>query len=211
MDQFAKPRMDNVERERELALAALGVGNRDSARCRPMWQSEAQPGDVDEVEVAQKQQHAIAHANVEHHADAATDVLLEARRPTEAFGRMHDLRKILAARIEPRPDLSIGRHVLGDTDDAGHVDIARDWQWAANQACELGEQPTQPAETGLNDLADIHDGVAAGEPSGKAMTHGWRQSLPLICRQQRTKAQVTESAVRSGGGLADVRANGGFG
>src|SRR5947209_667759 len=100
MDERAEPGMDEIQREGEVRRVDLAVRDRQIPRGQPSRQRRPQPADVDEVAVALEDQRALRGANSQHHADAATDVLLEARRPSEALGRMDDLWETAAARIE---------------------------------------------------------------------------------------------------------------
>ena len=57
-----------------------------------------------EVVAAAEDQRALAHQQIERHADAVADIL-KPGRPGEALGRMHARRKALPTRGDPRPNL----------------------------------------------------------------------------------------------------------
>ena len=146
----------------------------------------------------------LPHMHGQCHADAAADVLLEPGRTREAFGRVHDLRKTLPARVEPGPDLAAGRHVLGDRDHARHMSVAADRERRADQPRRLRQQPTGRAGARLENFADIDHGAAVGEPPRKPAPDRERQRRPVGIRDQRAEAQVTERLIRSNPGSRAV-------
>src|SRR5262245_38587184 len=104
--------MENLQREAELAVGQLGVGDVEGARGQPFRQRETTTEKLDEVARAAEDQRAVAGVDGERHADAAADMLLEAGRTGEPLAGMDDLRKAAAAGIEPRPDLAATAQVL---------------------------------------------------------------------------------------------------
>src|SRR6267378_58461 len=99
--------MRDVEREAEAAVAELGMGDAQRARREPRRQSEPAAEQLDEVAGAAEDQRPVLDMDGERHADAASDIFLEAGRSGEPLGRMDDLRERGPAGVEPRPDLAL--------------------------------------------------------------------------------------------------------
>src|SRR5215472_1319680 len=98
---------------------------------------------------------------------------------------MDDLWKGLSARIEARPDLTIGGHVFRHCHDACDVhdrgayasalNVARQRQRTADEACGLGEPPAWPAHPRLQDPAGVDDRLPYGEAFAEAAADRERQ------------------------------------
>src|SRR5436190_16170254 len=93
MDQPAETRVDEIEREAELAVAEIGMGDGEIAGRQPLRRGQSQASDLQRISGAVKVQRLVGDAETQRHGDAEADILLEAGRAREALRRMNDLRK----------------------------------------------------------------------------------------------------------------------
>src|SRR5215469_7605690 len=185
--------MDDLEGEQESALAQLRVSYRQGARRGPGRQKEAAPEDFEKIAVAAEHQRLVLDLDSERHADAVTHIFLEPGAAGEALAGVDDLRKASAARIEARPDLAAGRHVLGEGHDAWHVGVARGRQRCADEPQRLCEEPAGTAQMRLQNRAHIDGGRAGGEPLGEATPDREWELVPIGLAQEGAEAQIAES------------------
>src|SRR5262245_3772424 len=199
--------MEDLQREAELVVGKLGVGDIEGAGREPGRQPPAPAEQLEEIVLAAEDQRAFAGIDGERHADAPADIFLEAGRAGEPLGGMDHLREALAARIEPRPDLAA--HPLRDRHQAGGmgareaaartVSIAGQRQWAADQTCGLGEPPAGAAHPGVQDLAGVDHRASAHEPLAEAAADRERQRGPVLVGHQRAEAHIAQ--LRAGFGF----------
>ena len=100
--------MKNLQREAELAVGKVGMGDVERAGTEPRRQDEASSEELKEIALAAEDQRALAGIDGERHADPAADIFLKAGRAGEALGGMNDLREAVAARPAVRSAYSKG-------------------------------------------------------------------------------------------------------
>src|SRR5438477_3874813 len=105
-DQKPPARMDDLEREAELAVGQFGVGDGEIAGREPFRQRQAAAENLDEIVLVAEDQRPFPHIDRERHADTAADIFLEPGRSGKTLCGMDDLRKTCPPGIEPRPDLA---------------------------------------------------------------------------------------------------------
>src|SRR5215831_14202664 len=98
---------------------------------------------------------------------------------------MDDLWKALSSRIEACPDLTAAGHVFRHCHDACHMhdrgadasalNVARQRQRTADEACDLGEPPAGPAHPRFQDLAGADDRLPSREALAEAAADRERQ------------------------------------
>src|SRR5215469_15554278 len=156
-DQPADARVDEIEREREGAVVACTVCDREVPRAQPRRPCDAPAEQLDEIAGAAEDERARLDMHAEGHADAVADIFLEPGRAGETLGRMNDLREAGAARVKARPVLAAAAAILGDGDDRRDVAVAPERQRSADQARRLRQAPAGAAHARLADAAHIDD------------------------------------------------------
>src|SRR5690349_20152690 len=111
---------------------------------------------------------------------------------------MNDLRETVGAGVDARPDLSSGRGIFGDADDARDMGFAAGRQRPADQPGKLHKQPAGAAHGVFQDLADINGGGALSEALGKAMTDRRGKFGPFGFAEKGAKAKVLDGAAMDG-------------
>src|SRR5690348_13582986 len=102
----AEEGMSDVECEEKAPFAQLTVHYRECTRRHPARERQTMASDAQEIAGAAKDERARFHRDPQRHADAAADMLFEARRPCELLRGMDHLRRALPSGIEPRPELT---------------------------------------------------------------------------------------------------------
>src|SRR4029079_4693210 len=95
----------------EVAMHDLHLAGVQQARDR-----DAPAGDLQKIAGRPESERPLLDADPQGHADAAADILLEARRAAEALGRVDRLRKASGASVDPQTALAAEAGVLGDED-----------------------------------------------------------------------------------------------
>src|SRR5215475_1356226 len=98
---------------------------------------------------------------------------------------MDDLWKALSSRIEARPDLTAAGHVFRHCHDAcdmhdpsacaSALNLARQRQRTADEACGLGEPPARPAHPRFQNLAGVDDRLPSRDALAEAAADRERQ------------------------------------
>src|SRR5215472_15424737 len=112
-DQQAEARVADLEPKFKAAVAPFGVGYNHRARRKPIREPPTPAENLKEIAVAAERECTAADADTQRDAQPAAEILLESGRAAEALRGVDDLRKAVVARIEPRPNLTAGRHVFG--------------------------------------------------------------------------------------------------
>src|SRR5262245_23031646 len=187
--------MEDLQRETELAVGQIGMGDVERARAEPRRQAPAPAEELEEIVLAAEDQRAFAGIDPERHADAIADIFLETGRTGEALGRMDDLREALGAGVKSRPDVAAHPfrhgHDAGDPDVRG-MGIARDRQRSADETRGLRQQPAGPAHPGVEDFARVDHGASTGEALAEAAADRERQRGPVLVAHQRAEADIAQ-------------------
>src|SRR5262249_39195833 len=194
-------RMEDLQGEAELPVGKFGMGDIDRAGSEPLRQEQAPTEQFKEIVLAAEDQRAFASMDRQRHADAAADIFFEAGRTGEALARMDARWKALSARIEARPDRAAASQVSRHCHDAcgmhdrgagaSALNVARQRQRTADEACGLGEPPARPAHPRFQDLAGVDDCLPSRDALAEAAADRERQGGPVLFRHQRTEAQIT--------------------
>ncbi len=190
-EEQAEPRMHDLQREAEAAVAELGVNDRERTGREPARQWDAAAEDLKEIARAAKDQRLVLDVDGQRHADAVADIFFEPGHAGEAFRRVDHLRETIA-HVEARPDLPAGGDVLRHGHDARTVLAAVGWQRCADEAGGLDEAPAGPAHPGFQHLADIDGGVAAAQALAEAAANRRRQGGPVLLGQQCAEAKIAK-------------------
>ena len=141
MDQFAKPRVDEVEGEDEAPAADILMPDHQPARRQPAWPAQPDAEQTQEIMIADEQQGAVLGREAERDADAVPEIFLQPGWTGEALGALDDLGEVRRAAVIAAPILAVSRAILGDADGRGHGGIAAQRQWCADQPRGLRQQP----------------------------------------------------------------------
>src|SRR5579871_6098951 len=109
--------MAERQHEGEPLVAAIDMADHQLARAEKPRQAQPYRPNVQEVVVAVEMQRAGICRHPERDAEAATEILLEPRRPGELLAAMDHLRESAGPAVDPHPELTAARGVLGHRDD----------------------------------------------------------------------------------------------
>ena len=184
--------MREREDEAEGPAALLAVDDLHGAGREQARQPPAAAEDLQEIVPAAEDQRAIVDSELERHADAAPDILLEPRRALKSLGRMHRLREAAGAGVEPGPDLPADGGILGHGDGGSAGCAVAQRQRAADEARELCHDPARGRQRRLGDTASVEHSLAGRQPLGEAAAHGRRQRQPVPRPEQTAEARVAQ-------------------
>src|SRR5271154_4367161 len=105
--------MDGFEGEAERAAAEIDMADSQRAGREPLGQLQARASDSEEIAGAAEQQGFALDREAQRHTDAEPDIFLQPRGAGKALGGMNDLRKSVALRANPGPDLTAACCIFG--------------------------------------------------------------------------------------------------